>query len=359
MKKGILLLIAMLLLLTGCGKQEEDIVEEAPTVIAGPAESYSVLLPFESNILRYAHTSSNYIEIGQGLYSYSLNYFSSNSVIVKEGDIIDSYNTTDYPSYRPLVLLRESASNPYGLNPSSSTNVPIGNGQTIQGPMIVRDLYEINFVSKEDSSKLVGISFALVVQEKVTDLDGTSYTIAAEELYNYATTAGRKLENYLRSLPEVGDVPILIMIYNSSSSDSSLPGTFIAQGYFNGRSGQFEKVNERWVLFPTTEALSLDSATYSQFEGFSSSIKDFLPENIGIVGKGYYVNNEIKKLLITINVQGKTYTEIYALTEYVVQLAKDFSLETELIIEITSFSDTISVITKEANSDKIVRQNLN
>lgn len=358
MKRLALSILVFAFLLVGCSKPE-DKQEESPVVTVKAPESYAVLLPFQTNVIRYVHSSTNYIEIGQGLYNYSKEYFSGNTVVVKEGEIIDSYNTSDHPSYRPLVLLREGASNPYGLNPSSTANVPIGNEQTIQGPMIVRDLYEVDFVAKDDSTEVVGIAFALVVQEEISDLDGNSYTIQGEELYNYATTAGRKLESYLRSLPEVGDVPILIMIYNSSSSDSNLPGTFIVKGYFNGRSGQFEKVNEKWVLFPTNEALSLDSSTYSQFEGFRNAIKEFIPESIGIIGKGYYIDNEIVKLLITINIQGKTYTEVYALTEYMVQLAENFNLELELIIEITSFNRTIAVITKEAHSNKIIRQNLN
>lgn len=347
-----LLVVLVLLLLVGCSNNSEE--TNNVTVLTETKEGeYTYIIPFVSTDTRSYHGTyqSHYdiVEIGIGLEDYSKQYFSTDDYYVQEGQVIT----------RDILLslvARESDTNTQGLNSSKGATFLTGNAdESIVDPVIVTDVFELDFVKKSKTDyDIDGITLAIIVNKNQTvTVDGVdqSYTITDERLWEYASNAGRKLESYLRTIDGIADMPICILIYSTASSDATLPGGYIGSGYFTGRTGQFTQMTEKWYLIPTTAASNIDSDTYNKLINMKSAIKEFLPESINIMGQAKYIDGEISLLKIQISVQGKTYAEIKALTQYCTQLIRDFSTDMRLIVNIKDNDEVISVIERLSGSD--------
>ena len=287
MKKIISLLI-LSLILVGCSQDEVE-VDEPNVVVKGEQGNYNYVLPFDSNHLRFARPGEDYKEIGEGLIKISKDYFPITKHNLKEGSIISDFRN----DYQPLVFLRESQDNPVGLNPSSTTKVKVNKDKEVSGPIFVSDLFEVDFVSKKDDDKLLGASFALVVNKTILDEDKIQVVVDDEVLYDFATKiAAPKLESYLRKKPELSGIPIVIAIYEVDSSNESIPGRFIAKAEYVKRQGQFEKVNHKWALFPSSIGRSVDVVMNEQITSMKRSIMGFIPEDIGVIAYGEYYDDK-------------------------------------------------------------------
>jgi protein involved in sex pheromone biosynthesis len=76
-----------------------------------------------------------------------------------------------------------------------------------------------------------------------------------------------------------------------------------------------------------------------------SAIVDFTPESLGTVGEGLYLDGELSHLKITVSMQAKTYTEVYALTQTIVDLLEGFNHEKyDIIVKVESNFDTVALI---------------
>lgn len=359
MKNKWIVISCCLFLIAGCAKRnnenETKPKEEGIVVQSQTTDDYSLSFPYQTSPTRVYHGiylgSLNANEIGKGLLDYSKKHFNVKDNYLREGQLI---------SYNQLLTLtaREGEDNPQGLNPIKGSMFDIGDGQTVLDAVVVADVMELNFVSKENKNKLQGISLAIVMnQNQVVETNGveTTLTISDERLYEYGSDMGRRLERYLRTLADVdANLPIYITLYSTSSSDATLPGKFIGHGLFKGRSGQFDKLQEQWVLIPTDEALKLDSVTYSQFLLVKSALKEFIPENISLVGTALYQNNNIKSLKIDVNVQAKTYSEINALIQYLALLLDNFdNTDMEIKVVVQQLEDVQGVLQRKVGSMKV------
>ena len=345
MKNKILIILVLFLALVSCNKQETvgDL-----TIHSSDNTSYPVAIPFEPSQLRYFHYADNALDIGQNMIEYSKNYFSTSKYILHEGSILKEHGDD------LLALInRSSDSNPTGLNPSVTTVFDIGNNKTVTGPVIINDIFEINFREINQPNKLAAITLALVVRSNIEDDKGNIVTVDSEKLYAFATNAGIALASYFQSLPGVFDAPIGIIIYDDSKIDDGLSGTVIAEGLFTGRSGQFTRINQSTAFLPTNTSSEKDKALYNQFLNLKKSLLNYIPENLSIIGKGLYEENQAIKLKITVTILAKTYTEVYVLTEYLISLLNDFPEELLIIVEIKNFNNTLVVLRKESNSTQI------
>lgn len=348
--KKILGLLLLSLMLTGCLNQSPEITEEPTVVIKGEQGNYNHVVPFDSNSLRFHRPGSNYKEIGQGLIYLSKEYFPVSTNDLKEGNIVADYNK----EFRPLIFLRESQNNPVGLNPSKETKVKVNDKTEVTGPLLISDLFEINFVSNKNADKMTGAAFALVLNKTISGDDSRQVTVDDKVLYEFATKiAGPKLESYLRKKPELSGVPIVIAIYTIDNGNQSIPGNYIAKAKFVNRQGQFEKVNHKWVLFPTNNGRSADLVTNENIVSMKRSLTGFIPDDIGIIAYGEYYNDKMNQLQVKINVQTKTYTEVLALSHYIGELLLTFDTGSKVVVEIKSLNETLAIIKKDVGKSGV------
>ncbi len=347
--KQLMSLILAVFLVSCTAAQPEAKVEVLEA--ANPGD-YAVMVPFDAAPTRYNHGiylgRVDLMDVGGRLVEKSKAVFEVETHVLAEGNILSLTRVN-------ALLNREATDNPYGLNPPKDSEFETGVGNlTVPDAILVADLLEINFYTgAPNAPQLAGIAIALVFNATV-DVNGQVITIAEEQLTEYATTAGRKLERYLRSLPDLETIPILIALYQTQKADATLPGIYFSQATFTAREGQFVDLDEAWFLFPSQAALQNDVPTSTAFNAYRNAVLAFVPESVGTVGQGFYEDGQLKTLNITVQIQAKTYTEIYALTQI---LADNLSLFTQsdlaITVKLKSVTDVVAMI--ERTRDDTIR----
>ena len=346
-KRILMVLLMAMLTLSGCSSQQQ--AQQGTVVSSVSSDDYQTLLPHEISEGRYwsGNTSSrvDMLQMPKQLLELSKKHFSAKENYMQAGQVLTYEDIQELQRY-------ESEDHPYGMNPSSTFE--ISDAISVERPYIVYGIVEIDFISMEDQQTLNGISVAILMNSSVTSND-TTIEIPQDIMYTYASTVGRRLERYFRTKAEVAsDLPIYITFYRSASEDSSVPGTFIGEGIFTGRSGQFTPIDEQWVLIPSDTATSLDGVLSSQFNTVKAGLKDFMPENANIIGQARYTDGVADMLKITVTVQAKSYTEIYSRAQLLSELSSNFSsTEMELTIEIKQLEQTCFLLHRESGTMQI------
>lgn len=333
--------IILLTVLSACSTTN---IENDPTIIERLDDNeYSMILPFEASQIRQYHGTylgrADFLEIGSRLEDKSKEYFGVDDYYLSEGEVISNIDLGK-------LVKRESTTNPYGLNPPSGSQFLVGTSDiAVSDAVVVADIVEIDFHQLNGGViNLAGMSFAIVLNQSLNTEDGL-VTVSDQVLYEYGSNMGRKLDRYIRSLSDMEDMPLYITLYVTNPSDATLPGRFIGDSYFTARGGQFTQNNEQWVLFPSAQASGLDAVLADSFNRFKTSITEFIPESVGVIGEARYVDDMPDFLRITLTIQAKTYAEIRGLTQYATELLKaidqrDFSI----IVRINSISETLVLI---------------
>mgnify|MGYP003297412363 CR=1 FL=1 len=212
---------------------------------------------------------------------------------------------------------------------------------------------------KKDA-EIKGIALAIVLNPHVLDAAGKEHVISDKNLKKYGEEAGRNLVAYIKKQPGISArIPIMVSLFKAESIDDSLPGTYIANGYGIGKIDKFKDVNEKWFIFPSTAAGNADSTLLAQFNGIKTELYDFLPNNTEIIGKGFFVDDRITKLQISVIMQAKTYVEKLGVTQYTKELLSQFNnTDMEITVRIEVDGETFAMITREigsSNCDVMIR----
>lgn len=360
MKRSLLLLL-VLLILTGCfeNNDEPEPSEDLDVAISQDAiqyysenERFSLIIPFVGSRQRLTHEQRSVYkedtyEVTKQLQSMSAQYFNPSDYYIAEGRMISSDQYTN--------LLRYNSQNyPMGLNPSSDQVFVTENGQEITQPIILVTMYEIDYYTtpnREDG--VAAMSFALALNGNLEQND----KLTDSDLIEYGENAARKLVSYLRTIPDTSQIPIFVGLYNLNKSDSTLPGGFISSAYFEGNSGQFERINQEWVIFPSTRANQLAPDISTEFNILRNQVQTFLPEEkVGVVGRARLIDNQVNQLNITLSTTGKTYLEVQGLAQYAFQLMQQRldHFDFDILIDIQVLGDTVMVIEKKGEQIKMV-----
>ena len=351
--KYLLMCAAFLVLLTACAPKEEKPVEtEKPniSVLNSNKGDYSILVPFKSSPLRQSYASSfrevDMMEIGSRLQEKSKEHFNPKNFALSEGSLIDRERYGN-------LLNNQTDENPNGLNLKESV---IKDGSvTITNPEYVSDVLELNFHKNDKVDVVDGVSVALVLK-RVQVLDpkiGSTHKLSDDTLYEVGRTLGLRLYSYLSTLEGMNDVPIFIGLYVQESDVDKLPGKYlpghyIGHAYFETRSDQFVRDNETWVLLNESSSMEVIPEAASGFSRFKKSIYSFAgDENIGVVGKGFLIDDRLQSLQIEIITGSKTYLEVYGLAQYVSQELSIFdNYQVPITVDIRIYQKSRIVVEK-------------
>lgn len=343
-KLSLFALCSVLVFVSGCIFKDEEQTETMVETEALETGEYGASLPFTSITSRQQHQirSRSLIDsmnIGTGLLNYSTEYFSVKNYTIQEGKFLayDELNS---------LLGRESDVNPDGLNPAKDSEFDTGNG-IVKDAALVRDIYEVDFVK---SKEIHGLSLAIVFN---SNLD--SIKVSDEKLQAFGEEAARKLVTYMRKMPEIGDsMPIYVALYKDTSTDSTLPGAYFSEAYFEGRSSNFSSIQEEWVLFPSDAATRLNASVATQFTQVKESLNGYLPDDVSIIGKGKFVNNQLQELRISVDMFAKTATEALSLTQYLkAQLTTFSSRDFRIQVEVKCQDETIATMVRAVGESDV------
>ncbi|TWI56011.1 CamS family sex pheromone protein [Halalkalibacter nanhaiisediminis] len=386
MIKRIGVISLVLLLLAGCfpvSEQEEEQVVEEPTEteeqvvdvvpqITTPDNYYQSVL-YDGT---YLHGQSrgfgnavvyNRLDLDQlemGLQRIAQEYFDPENYFFREGQFITRDELNNW-------LMRNSENNPEGLNPA------LGEGGTMQEreesqPRYLSHILEHNYLVEGEDGQLniggivIGLSMNSVYNFRVEDEQGRYYfyetPISDESLEREGRRIGQEVVERLRSENRENgafqDVPIVVALFREQPRESVIPGHFFAKSEATPRSDleRWQRINERYYLFPSNEATQEARNESDQFQRFKDDVQEFFDTFIGVVGKGRYVDNQIQELSIEIPLRYQGKAEIVALSQYVAsQIQQRFQGGYKVSVSITSVAGkTESIIIQNPNEEPFI-----
>src|SRR5690606_15743675 len=107
-------------------------------------------------------------------------------------------------------------------------------------------------------------------------------------------------------------IPIVVALFKEQPRESVIPGYFFAQAEAEPQQSiqKWQKINERYYLFPSSEANEEARNEADHFQRFKDDIQAFFDTFIGVVGKGRYENNQIQEMAIDVQIDYEGKAEV-------------------------------------------------
>lgn len=348
--RKILCAFIALFMLVGCHKAKESVQEQTSSEAASMDsfnDSYYKIVNVDSDnggselresfYLDYG-SQNDFQNIGRGLQMLSANYFSTSSHYMGEGQYISL-------SIANEMLKRKSD---ISLQPASGTKI-----ENVSDPVMVQNFQEQDYYVKEGNKyTLKGVSIAIVLEPRTSTNTLLDTPMSDSAIESYGKDVIKKLYNIIQThedLEKIKNVPILMTAYQATDvTTSTVNGHYILQSYCNKEVGEIQKVNHENVLFTSERAEQLDKTTYSEFITIKSNLKNAAIEAAGLVGEARYVNGEIQSMVMTANLNVKTYTELLYLTSIIADgIDVKFSYDFDVKVLVYSQDELKTIITKD------------
>lgn len=376
MKRIVAACSIVLLLLSGClpgaPETEPQIVEEGKedeeVIISRDIDTtdryYRSVLPF------YASDSRGFIldgvdnrldidEFEMGLIRLSQTVFDPDDYFIRDGQILQKNDIQEW-------INRRSKDSPKGLNQalgvSDSASVKEKLEANKNNPRYLSFVLEQNYmVEKGDNIELggitIGISLNSIYYYSVKDNEGNIHSGEVDlrenekKIVEEGKEMAQQVVNDLREKQDAQDVPILVALYIEESRESLVPGRFVSVASVgSGKSaiGSWDDLDERHYLFPSAEVTKDHRSDAEQFNNFKAKVESFFPNFTGVIGKGFYKNGELQKMVVEIPVQFHGKSELIAFTQYVTDIVASQFLGDDIPLEvnITSMDKQEAVIVK-------------
>lgn len=355
---------SFLITTSACQKKKEENKKNVTDAIN--KDDYRMVIPFQSSDSRQIHVNYNRGEadinaIGKGLMNYNKDIFDPDTYYVQDGKILtlDTLGVGVEFGDKEGLLGFSSKQNSFGLNPKVGSKLEISDNKTINcgsQTIPIIDVFELDFYKSLDKkANFDGISFAIVLNNKIKDSKGKEHKIDKKYLEKIGENAVTKLEAYLNTLPDFNkNMEISVGLFAAESSDSSLPGHFLSFGHGKGKVSKYESCDQEWVVFPSKRAQKLDSVVWNEFNSFQQSIRNFLPNDVGVVGKGSFKDSKLDELQINIVAQTKGYPECTALVQYINETLSVFTNnDINIVVNVKNNNETFAMLNRKKGSNEI------
>ncbi|MBN6205312.1 CamS family sex pheromone protein [Ralstonia pickettii] len=363
MKKLIMLLLCALLLLASCAPSfddDEEVLqndEDSPvetSIVPGNSlneDTYRMITPYRVSETRGLITKqlANRVDIDEmeeGLRRHSIDVFSPEEFYFQEG----RYLTND----AVIEWIDE-------FNPDRQDDWDKETHE--DNPRIFSHILEQNFLKRTEgnSVQIAGISIGIALKsvyrfEAPKNGDTYSYPVPMDEMLAKGYEVAENVVQRLRETEGLANVPILIGLYREEAQSSPVPGNYVQKTVVQGGStaiGNWETIDEEYVLFPSNEASEKYIKDAEVFNSFGNEIADFFPNYVGAIGEGYYVNGELQQMTIEIPIEFYGKAEVIGFTQYANELVqKTFDNHYDLEINITSRDKVESLLYREAREEQ-------
>ncbi|ADC50028.1 hypothetical protein BpOF4_09865 [Alkalihalophilus pseudofirmus OF4] len=336
-----------LLFLTGCfpmfqqepdevvveeSQQEEQIVDIVPRV-STPENYYQSVLYDGSYLHGQSRGFGNAVvynrldldNLEMGLTQIAKEQFDPENYFFREGQFI---NRNEINSW---LMRYDQVENQQGLNPE------LGEGETLREqeenqPRYLSHILEHNYLVRSEQGNyelggiVIGLSMNSVYNFRVEDEQGRYYFYETpisqekmeEEGQRIADLIVQRLRDPNREEGVFDRVPITVALFREQPRQSTIPGNYFMQATAQPGEGleRWQRMNERYYLFPSSAAnedVSNDAASFGQIK---DDIQSFFDTYVGVVGRGYYVDNQLQELTIEVPLRFQGKAEIVALTQY-------------------------------------------
>ncbi|MFB6468550.1 CamS family sex pheromone protein [Cytobacillus sp. Hz8] len=382
MRKLSMIALALVLLLTACApnfQKEDEVVQEKDNtqkkaIIPKYKVSdkyYQTILPFEPSQARglvVNNIDSRYdlSEFETGLMRISQNNFDPDKYLFQEGQYLDKETvslwlnrkfTTAQLKDEGLKSSENIGLNP--LNPGKSSS----KASNEKYPIYLSDILEHNYLVKNDKGtvSLGGVVIGLALNSVYyyqTEKYGPTYEkkIDHAKVEKEGKEMAAEVIKRLRGIKGLRTVPITIALFEQQERSSVVPGNFFAYASVaKGSSNidEWEKVNEKYVLFPSDTSKEQYRENDTSFKNFKQDVENYFPNFNGVIGKGFYVDDQLQELSIDIPIQFYGKTEAIGFTQYVAGLVMEyFPNYITVQVSITSVNGPEALIVRKAKQDE-------
>lgn len=362
MKKIYIWFIGILLLLVGCVPEttEEEIVqpndeqsEQEISIVPSyqlSKKNYKMILPFRPSkargvINRQINNRLDIDEMEDGLRRHSTEVFDPGKYYYEDGqyltkDMVESW-IDDLNPERPEKDADEQ--------------------EFRDNPRYLSHVLEQNYLKKneDETVELVGVSIGLALKSVYrfeTETGGPYYEpISFDEMLKQGKDIAQTILERLRQIEGLGEVPIMIALFQEQEQSAPIPGNFITKTVVPEHDmmiGEWESINEKYVLFPSDEAKDKYFEDYDIIHNFGQDISQYFPNYVGYIGEGFYINDELIKLSIEIPIEFYGSAEVVGFTQYTYGVVKAmFPNRYDLEVKITSSQKIESFIYREAGEE--------
>lgn len=368
---GLVLLGLMFLIASACSPQfqnNEEVVQETSEgeeVATLPKyniseDYYKTVLPFKPSevrglILSDVNNRFDIDELETGLMRIAQKHFSPENYVFQEGQYLDSETVRGWLNRKT----DGENGNVTGLNPPISQQEEAENLQDpfVETPKYLSHVLEHNYLEQGPNGKLtlagitIGLSLNSVYYYQVPEVGWPRETpIDDEVILEEGKRIGEEVINRLRLIEGLEEIPIVITLFKEAPRESIVPGNFFMKGAVEAGDRtikKWEAVKEKYLLFPSQEARENQYEDAMRFLNFKERIETFFPNYIGVIGTGFYQNEELQELTIDIPVKFYGKSEIIAFTEYTLeQIIDHFPPYINLQVYISSIDGPESLIVR-------------
>ncbi|WP_284141370.1 MULTISPECIES: CamS family sex pheromone protein [unclassified Virgibacillus] len=392
MKKILFLLISILLFVTSCAPkinddevlQNEKSKEEASIVPSYQLSknNYRMILPYRPSEARgvIVNQLANRVDIDsmeEGLRRHSKEYFDPEKYYFEEGQYLKKdvvYNwlerkltkeELEKAVKKEIARLKKAEMTvneerireklQLGLNPAIADE----ENKELQEkyPKYLSHILEQNFLEKKEDNtvQIVGLSLGISMKSVYrfsTETGGPYYKdISKKKMLEEANKIAKTVLERVRKTEGLEKVPVMIAIYREASQDSPVPGNFVAKTYVekgHNSIDKWESIQEEHILFPSNKANEAYFDDAQLIKSFTDQISKYFPNYVGVIGEGFYINKELRKLTIDIPIEFYGKAEVIGFTQYTYGVVKElFPDHYELEINVTSSAQQESLIYRQ------------
>ncbi len=377
--------VSVVMLLAACApnfQKEDQIVQEEDAETNEKAiipkykisdDYYRTFMPFEPGearglVVNNLNTRYDIHEFETGLLRIAQNTFDTNKYVFKEGQYLDSSTVSAWLNrkYTDEQLKDQDmkAEDNVGLNPTDPGSGDIDK-RNEENPIYLAHILEHNYLEavggKEDTYKLGGVVIGLALNSihyYQKEAYGATYEteIPRAEMEAEGKKIAQEVIKRLRNMDELKQVPITIALFEQKSRSSVVPGNFFAfaeVGKGSSEIGGWQEVKEKYILFPSDTALQNHREDMTWFQNFKQDVEEYFPNFNGVVGKGFYLDDQLQTLSISIPIQFYGKSEAIGFTQYVTGLVMEhFPSYVAVEVNVSSVYGQEAVIVRNPNQDE-------
>ncbi|WHY78070.1 CamS family sex pheromone protein [Neobacillus sp. WH10] len=379
MRKFSLLALSLVFLLSACApnfqKQNEAVQTKekakGKTIIPNYNISdkyYRTILPFKPGearglVVNNINTRYDLNEFEMGLMRIAQKSFDTEKYFFQEGQKIEAKTIKQWLNRQYTdEQLKEKNIKPednIGLNPVDTS----AQGSEPTSPIYLAHILEHDYLTKDDKGNVtlsgvtIGLALNSVYYYKLTpDGDTFEKKIDFAEMEKEGKKLAEEVVKRARNIKTLKDVPITIALFEQESKSSVTPGRFFAYSTVDQGSSKlndWEKVNEKYYLFPSTDAQNDHRDDTIAFLNFKQDVEQYFPNFNGVIGKAFYVEDQLQELNITIPIQFYGKTEGIGFAQYVAGLVmQHFPKYLSVSVSVTSVDGPEALIVRKANADE-------
>jgi protein involved in sex pheromone biosynthesis len=376
-----------LLFLSGCiPKFEKD--EELVQDTENPQETaivpkykisdqyFRTVLPFNASEARglVVNNINNRMDIDEfetGLMRISQNVFSSDDYLFQDGQYLDGDIVSSWLgrklSEEQLAKKKEEQKDKKKEVKNLGLNPPVVTGGSAKennesSPIYLSHILEQNYLKKDDEGKaqLGGITIGLALNSVhyYNQEDGypREYPIPDAEIQHQGKLIADEIVKRIRAIEGLENVPVVIGLFKQQPKQSVVPGNFFAYAQVNGKANSIDKwneVKEEYFLLPSKDAQNVYRDDHTRMLNFKADIDEYFPNYTGIIGRGFYREEQLTELTIEIPMQFYGKAEVVGFTQYVTGLIMEhFPNYFSVKCYISSINGPEAIIIREVDTEE-------